>query len=472
MPPDEVEIAIVGAGIAGIATAYALSIEHGVRDLLILDPRAPMSLTTARSGENYRNWWPHPTMVAFTDSSIDLMERIARESANAIRMTRRGYALATRADDVGGLVASLEAGYGTAAAGHIRVLDTARAGVAYVDCATHGAQAWELAPDGIDVITDPGAIRRHFPHYAEDIRCVVHVRRAGDISAQQMGQFMLEAVRGMGGRLKLGRLTSVVERNGKFALEVETEEGSARILAETLVDAAGPFVAEVAAMLGVTLPTETVFQQKIAFRDRAAAIPRRMAFAIDLDPQVLDWTAEERDLVGADSSNAWLTGRFPGGHPLPTRRRRGRGLDQAGMGLQPRTHGAPMGARVRRAVPRGRFARRGGASARAEGLLRAPAEGPVALRRLLRHDAGELAPDRPDGAGGRVRRGRAVRLRDHGGRGRRRALRGLDRRGAASGLRRGAQPRAVRRRRVDGGAAGNREQGHFVKTAPRTGNEA
>ena len=313
MPPDEVEIAIVGAGIAGIATAYALCIEHGVRDLLILDPRAPMSLTTARSGENYRNWWPHPTMVAFTDSSIDLMERIARESANAIRMTRRGYALATRADDVGGLVASLEAGYGAAAAGRIRVLDTARAGAAYVDCATHGAEAWELAPDGIDVISDPGAIRRHFPHYAEDIRCVVHVRRAGDIRAQQMGQFMLEAVRGMGGRLKLGRLASVAERNGKFALEVETEEGSARILAETLVDAAGPFVAEVAAMLGVTLPTETVFQQKIAFRDRAAAIPRRMAFAIDLDPQVLDWTAEERDLVGADPSNAWLTGRFPGG---------------------------------------------------------------------------------------------------------------------------------------------------------------
>ncbi|MDP6804775.1 MAG: FAD-binding oxidoreductase [Rhodospirillales bacterium] len=312
MPPVEVEIAIVGAGIAGIATAYYLCTEHGVRDLLILDALPPMSLTTARSGENYRNWWPHPAMVAFTDSSIDLMERIARESANAIRMTRRGYALATRAKDVSGMVASLEAGYGATAAAHIRMVDTARAGANYVDCAPHGAEGWELAPDGIDVITEPDTIRRHFPHYADDVGAVLHVRRAGDISAQQMGQFMLEQIRASGGRLMLGRLASV-ERNGKFALLIETDEGSARVLAGSLVDAAGPFVCDVAAMLGVKLPTETIFQQKIAFRDRAAAIPRRMAFAVDLDPQILDWTAEERDLIGADPSNAWLTGRFPGG---------------------------------------------------------------------------------------------------------------------------------------------------------------
>ncbi|HJO68409.1 MAG TPA: FAD-binding oxidoreductase [Rhodospirillales bacterium] len=312
MTPDEVEIAIVGAGIAGIATAYYLCTEHGIRDLMILDPWAPMNLTTARSGENYRNWWPHPTMVAFTDSSIDLMERIARERANAIRMTRRGYALATRADDVGGLVASLEAGYGATAAAHIRMVDTARAGARYVGCAPHGAEGWELAPNGIDVITETDAIRRHFPHYADDVRCVLHVRRAGDVSAQQMGQFMLETVRGMGGRLRLGRLVSV-ERNGKFALQVASEGGSEQILAETLVNAAGPFLAEVAAMLDVTLPTQTIFQQKIAFRDRAGAIPRRMAFAVDLDPQVLDWKAEERDLLGADPSNEWLTDRFPGG---------------------------------------------------------------------------------------------------------------------------------------------------------------
>lgn len=50
-----------------------------------------MALTSAQSGENYRNWWPHPTMVAFTNRSIDLMEEIAKDSGNnIINMNRRG----------------------------------------------------------------------------------------------------------------------------------------------------------------------------------------------------------------------------------------------------------------------------------------------------------------------------------------------------------------------------------------------
>jgi hypothetical protein len=55
-----------------------------------------MALTSAQSGENYRNWWPHRVMTDFTDHSIRLMEEIARATGNRIAMNRRGYALATR----------------------------------------------------------------------------------------------------------------------------------------------------------------------------------------------------------------------------------------------------------------------------------------------------------------------------------------------------------------------------------------
>ena len=50
----EVEIAIIGAGIAGIAAAHYLS-ESGAQDILIVDKLQPLSLTTACSGENFRN---------------------------------------------------------------------------------------------------------------------------------------------------------------------------------------------------------------------------------------------------------------------------------------------------------------------------------------------------------------------------------------------------------------------------------
>jgi len=55
-----------------------------------------MSYTSAQSGENYRNWWPHPVMTAFSNRSLSLMEDIARGSTNEILLTRKGYLLATR----------------------------------------------------------------------------------------------------------------------------------------------------------------------------------------------------------------------------------------------------------------------------------------------------------------------------------------------------------------------------------------
>ena len=94
------EILVIGAGIIGIATAYYLKKLNPLAKVMIVEQDQPMAFTSAQSGENYRNWWPHPTMKAFTDSSIDLMEEIAIASNDQINMTRRGYLLATRSEDI------------------------------------------------------------------------------------------------------------------------------------------------------------------------------------------------------------------------------------------------------------------------------------------------------------------------------------------------------------------------------------
>ena len=49
---DSVEILIVGTGIAGIATAYYLCAEYGKSSVVLVDSRAPMSFTSAQSGDN------------------------------------------------------------------------------------------------------------------------------------------------------------------------------------------------------------------------------------------------------------------------------------------------------------------------------------------------------------------------------------------------------------------------------------
>src|SRR5882724_4217850 len=91
------KVVICGAGIAGVAAAYSLAVEHGIDGVTIVEPGNPLSLTSDKSTEAYRNWWPGPdrAMTAFMNRSIDLIEGIARATGNRINLNRRGYVFAT-----------------------------------------------------------------------------------------------------------------------------------------------------------------------------------------------------------------------------------------------------------------------------------------------------------------------------------------------------------------------------------------
>ena len=86
------DVVICGAGIAGVAAAYHLAARHGVRRVVLVDERPPLSLTSDKSTEAYRNFWPGPddAMVRFMNRSIDLLEHLADASDNVFRMNRRG----------------------------------------------------------------------------------------------------------------------------------------------------------------------------------------------------------------------------------------------------------------------------------------------------------------------------------------------------------------------------------------------
>ncbi len=72
MTEKSTHVAIIGTGIIGIATAYYLATRQGITDVLLMDVGQPMAFTSAQSGENYRNWWPHPSMVDFTNRGMGL----------------------------------------------------------------------------------------------------------------------------------------------------------------------------------------------------------------------------------------------------------------------------------------------------------------------------------------------------------------------------------------------------------------
>lgn len=306
MKTNDVEILVIGAGMAGLATAYYLAVQHKRSRLLIVDEGQPMALTSAQSGENYRNWWPHPTMAAFTDHSTDLMEDIARRTDNRFHMTRRGYLLVTRDEKPDELLRQLHAGYGASAAKLIRLHEGASKNYSPPLSAD-----WQAAPDGVDVLRDRDLIQHYYPTFDKEVATALHIRRAGDISGQQLGQYMLETMRPLGAQFQQARVVGIA-KSDRFAVDVIADGARQTIKADIIVNAAGPFAAHVAAMHGEKLPIFNVLQQKIAFVDRNGAVDRKMPFAIDLDGQTLAWSDDEREALAASPELARLLEPMPG----------------------------------------------------------------------------------------------------------------------------------------------------------------
>ena len=215
-------------------------------------------------------------MTDFTNDSIDELDRLARESEDIFHMTRAGYCLATRRDNAAEVLAAIPAD---------------------ID---------------VDVLTTATQIQQSFPALSPEIRNVIHIRRGGDISGQQLGQYLLEKIREAGGRRLHGDVTSITA-NTNYQLALMTDNGQQTISADIVVNAAGPFVERIARMLGVRLPVKNIYQQKIAFEDHLGAIPRDMPFSIDLDAKPLNWTDDERRLLADDPELAWLAKKLPGG---------------------------------------------------------------------------------------------------------------------------------------------------------------
>ncbi len=307
------DVVICGAGIAGISAAYFLSVEYGVKHVVLVDERPPLSLTSDKSTEAYRNWWPGPgnAMVALMNRSIDLLENLARQSNNRLNLNRRGYLYATatpaRIDDFRRTAeAAAELG-----AGPVRVHSGSPTDPPYQPAPAHG---FENQPTGADLITDKSLIRQQFPFLAEKTVAVVHARRCGWFSGYQLGMLLLEKARARGTQLIQGHVAGVrVAHNRVSAVQVEALAGGVQSIATgAFVNAAGPFIKQVGQMIGVDLPVFSELHLKIAFKDHLGVIPRHAPLVIWTDTQRLPWSEEERAFLAEDKGAQWLLNEFPG----------------------------------------------------------------------------------------------------------------------------------------------------------------
>lgn len=269
------EVVIAGAGIAGVSTAFHLA-ESGLRDVVICDPLPPLTLTSDKSTECYRNWWPGPddTMVTFMTRSIELLRRYAERSNDFFHLNRRGYLYVTADKD------NLE-----------RLLEEARTISELGGGPLRHDPPDQEAASGADVFTTGEALLERFGYLAPDVAGGIHVRNAGWLSAQQLGAWWLDEARSGGVRLE-ARSVVGLETNNRRVAGVLLSDGS-EIACDVFINAAGPHAPSVAAMTGEPLPLHSEAHFKVGFRDTAGTVPRNAPMMIWCDEQRIDWTPAE-----------------------------------------------------------------------------------------------------------------------------------------------------------------------------------
>ncbi len=312
------EVVICGAGIAGVSTAYHLAIGGKFSEVTLVDERPPLSLTSDKSTECYRNWWPGPgpAMVSLMNRSIDLLEQLAAEHGNPFNLNRRGYLFATADSE---RVADFEAQGLEAAelgAGTLRIHRGQPDDPPYQPSPPFGYQD---LPTGADLILDLQLIHEQFPYLTESTVAVLHARRAGWFSSQQLGQLLLDLARQRGVQLLQGTVEGVDLRDDRVqAVRARTADGPSRLPTKHFVNAAGPYFGKVGAMLGVDLPVFSELHAKVAYQDHLGAFPRQAPMLIWTDPQHLPWSDEERRSLEGDPESANLLHEFaPGAHGRP-----------------------------------------------------------------------------------------------------------------------------------------------------------
>ena len=305
------DVVICGAGIAGVAAAYHLAVRQGVRRVVLVDEREPLTLTSDKGTQGYRNWWPGPddTMLRLVSRSIDLLEESAAANGNAFRMNRRGYLFATGDTAEATRMEATAREVSAFGMGPVRV----HRGPGTYAGTTHEGFAGREA--GADVLLGDEA-RRAFPYLAGDTVAALHVRRAGWLSAVALGSWLIEQAVVAGTTFVRDRVDGVRTTGGRVR-GVRLASGDT-IETDRFVVAAGPGLPMVARMLDIELPVFHELHSKLTIRDPRRVVPRDAPFTIWNDPVRLDWTDAERKVLAGSEETGRLIDELPGGvHARP-----------------------------------------------------------------------------------------------------------------------------------------------------------
>ena len=222
--PARAQVVIVGGGIMGLGLAYNLC-TRGARDVVLLERGYLTGGASGRNGGGVRAQWTTPTMIRLAKRSLAIGDRFAAEMGINVWFRRGGYLfLAPTREQAERIRNNAQLHHRHGVATRILTPAEAREVVPELDPERFLAAAWN--PDDAVVFPWP-----YVWGYAS--------------RAEALGAKVLTFTRVTGFESAGGRLTAVVTDRG-------------RIAADVVVNAAGAWSKEVAALAGVRLPNAPV----------------------------------------------------------------------------------------------------------------------------------------------------------------------------------------------------------------------
>jgi sarcosine oxidase subunit beta len=239
---------VIGGGIVGTATAFWLS--RAGLDVVLVEMRDGLStLTTPASAECFRAQFAEPAMAALAIPSIEMFEHfddVIGLPGYSISIKQQGYLFITDAPET---------------------VDDLKENV---------EQQHKLGVTDSEFLESDEILAR-FPYLSPSVLAATFRQRDGWLSCHETTQGF---AKGCDARFFINTKTTGIQLDEKGICGVETNRGT--LQSRIVVNAAGPFAAEIGRLVNLELPLEPVRRQKVYLKT-SVAIPQDAPFIVDVD---------------------------------------------------------------------------------------------------------------------------------------------------------------------------------------------
>ena len=243
------EVAIIGGGIMGAATAYHLA-RRGCTDVVILEKDLLAQASTGLSAGGIRQQFSHPANIRLSQEAVGVFERFEEEFGVDVEFHQVGYLFLAQSEEVWQeFLANVE---------------TQR---------QYSVPVETLSPD---------EIQRRWPYLnVADLRGGTFCGTDGYADPYMAAMGFVQAARRLGVRIEeTTRVTAIRTQDGR-TLGVETTSG--RIAAPVVVNVAGPWGGQVAQMAGFDLPVKP-YRRQVFVTQAFEPIAKPVPMILDIEP--------------------------------------------------------------------------------------------------------------------------------------------------------------------------------------------